>query len=338
MFNFNSVEAPTTLNKDFVLSRITDAQIFYYYFGKFDLKNVYPSKFHRDRNPSTGFYISKSGKIIYNHLNGKEPKMDCFAFVQRLYNCDFRDAVKRIAFDFGLISGNPNPIAEKDLKALSKFDRTYKKETKIHFKADSWGVDNLAFWKQFHITKDELKREGIYPIKELFINEVKIPNKNNALRFALTVPYKDELLTKVYSPEPDKDQLKWVSNIPIDLPFGVNTLPANAPFSLGAKAQKCRLVLLKFLPAVYATQNESRAALSEFTTKKLKFRYPKNYLWWDADEAGLEAMKEMEQDDYLPLHLDEQLFKETGLKDPSDLAKGQGLKAVEQFLKQHKLI
>lgn len=338
MFDFNSVEAPATLNKDFVLSRVTDAQIFYYYFGKFDLKNVYPSKFHRDRNPSTGFYISKSGKIIYNHLNGREPKMDCFAFVQRLYNCDFRDAVKRIALDFGLISGNPNPMAGKVLKDLATFDRSYKKETKIHFTAYPWGAEGLAFWKTCHITKDEVKKNGIYHIKDLFINEIKIPNRNNALRFALTVPYKDQLLTKVYSPEKDKDQLKWVSNIPIDLPFGMDTLPTNAPFSLGTKAQKCRLVLMKFLPAVYATQNESRAALSEYTTKKLKFRYPKNYLWWDADETGVEAMKEMEKDGYKPLSLDEQLFKETGIKDPSDLAKGKGLKAVEQFLKKHKLI
>lgn len=338
MFDFNSVQAPETLNKDFILSRLTDAQIFYYYFGKFDLKNVYPSKFHRDKNPSTGFYISKSGKIIYNHLNGREPKMDCFAFVQRLYSCEFKEAVKRIAFDFGLISGNPNPIPDKDLKALANFDRSYKKETKIHFKAGKWGVENLAYWKQFHITKDELVREGIYPIDDLFINEVRIPNRNNALRYALTVPSKDELLTKVYSPEKDKDQLKWVSNIPIDLPFGVEKLPVSAPFSFGSKAQKCRIVIMKFLPAVYATQNESRSALSPFTVKKLKFRYPVNYLGWDADEAGLQAMQEMESDGFVPINTGVDLFKETQIKDFSDLAQAQGLKAVEKLFKQYKLI
>ena len=102
MFNFNDVEVPKRLNRDFVLSKVSDAMIFGYYFGKFNLKSIYPSKFHKDKNPSSGFYVSKSGKIIYNHLNGKEPKMDCFEFVKKLYNCEFRDAVKRIALDFGL--------------------------------------------------------------------------------------------------------------------------------------------------------------------------------------------------------------------------------------------
>lgn len=335
MFDFNSVDAPARLNRDFVLSKITDAQIFYYYFGNFDLKNVYPSKFHKDRNPSTGFYVSKSGKIIYNHLNNKEPKMDCFAFVQRLYQCEFRDAVKRIALDFGLISGNPTPMADKIKKAVMNFDRTYKKQTKIHFEYSKWTPERLAFWKEYHIGEEELKKNGVYPIKKLYINEILIPNHKKVPRFALTIPYKGEMLTKVYSPA--GDDLKWVSNIPNDLPFGASNLDRTAPFCFVTKAVKDKIIIEKFLPAVIASQNESKGAMSDHTIKNLMFYFDKNYIGWDNDETGLEAMEEMSKHGFTPVHVPVELLKE-GIKDFSDLAKAKGLKAVEQLLKQQGVI
>ncbi len=329
MFNFNSAEAPHKLNRDYILSKVNDAQIFYYYFGNFDLKSVYPSKFHKDKNPSTGFYISTSGKLIYNHLNNKEPKLDAFAFVQRLYNCTFSDAIKRIATDFGLVSGNPTPMADKVLNSL-KFDRSYKKETKIHFVPGKWDSSNLTFWKSFHITKDELVREGVYPIKKLYINEVFIPNGSNNLRFALTVPYKNELLTKVYSPGGD-DKLKWVSNVPLDLPFGIPTLKKNAPFSVTTKSVKDMIILKKFLPSVLASQNENRWSMSDKIIKKLNFYFPENWVFWDNDETGLKGLTEMQELGFKTLHVPLS-YEKDGIKDISDLAKEKGLDTVERLL------
>lgn len=339
MFNFNSVESPKTLNRDYVLGKITDAMIFGYYFGKFDLKGVYPSKFHRDRDPSTGFYLSKSNKIIYNHLNGKEPKMDCFAFVQRLYQLSFKDAVKRIAFDFGLIKGNPNPVSDDMMKKLLKFDRTRKKDTKIHFVPAKWNRDHKAFWSEYHITRDELDRELVFPVKKLFINEMFIPNRNNCLRFALTEPYKNEMLTKVYSPNGD-DVLKWVSNIPLTLPFGLTRVDVSAPYVFATKSVKDMIILKKFLPdAVFATQNESRSAFSEKTMKKLNFFWPeRKYVGFDNDETGLEAMKQVSAEfGFQGVWVPPLMLKE-GIKDFSDLAKAKGLKAVERLLNQNGLI
>lgn len=332
MFNFDKVEAPARLNKDFVLGKITDAMIFGYYFGKFDLRSVYPSKFHKDRTPSTGFYVSKSGKLIYNHFNEKEPKLDAFAFVARLYNCSFKEAVKRIATDFGLLAKGSNNVAEEMLARMATFDRNYKKETKINFSYKKWDSESLAFWNRFHIDRSELKRDGYFFIDKLFINDQFIPNNANCMRFALTVPYKDQLLTKVYSPG-GQDQLKWVSNIPLDMPFGLDKLDKTAPFSFGAKAAKDMTVVKKFLPAVYATQNESQSAMSEKTMKMLQFYYPKNYLGWDNDETGLEAMQEMEPKGFIPLPIEN---PET--KDYSDFVEANDLDGLEKFFIEKGLI
>ena len=219
---------------------------------------------------------------------------------------------------------------------LANFDRSYKKETKIHFVPQAFDGEARAFWKPFHITRDELKKAQIYQIKKLYINEVPIPNYNNCLRFALTVPFKDETLTKVYSPGGD-DKLKWVSNIPLDLPFGLEDIKRPGESSFTAKAQKDRIILKKFLPHVIASQNESKSAMPSKVIKKLMFNYPVNWLGWDADESGLSAMEDMKPLGFKTLHTPIDFLKE-GIKDFSDLAKEKGLQAVEDLLIQYGVI
>jgi hypothetical protein len=335
MFEFRNVEAPQKLNKDFILSKISDVMIMGYYFGEFKIGDVYHSKFRKDRKASTGFYISKSGKIIYNDLSTGE-KADAFQFVQNLYKCDFKTAVQRIAEDFGLLSNHRNATASQVMEQMKNFDRKHKKRTKINFKATRWTDDNLMYWKQYHITKQELEREGVYPIKSLYINEVFIPNKDINYRYALTLIHKKEMLTKVLSPY-DAD-LKWLSSIPLDIPFGLDSLPYKSDKSFGAKAQKDRIIILKFLTDVYANQNETSSAFSKNTKETLFFNYSQNYLGWDNDETGKEGMTEMEIEGFIPVPVPDLLLEKYGIKDWSDLAKERGLKAVEKLLIKNRLL
>lgn len=336
MFSFSKTEIPRKLNKDFILSKITDAQIFGYYFGNFKFGESYPSKFRKDRHPSTGFYVSKSGKLIYNDLAHRNNSYDCFAFVAKMYNLSFSDTIKKIAADFGLITGKPSLMADKAIKALKHFDKTFKEDTKIHFSAAKWNDDNLAFWNQYHITKKELEEDGNYVIKDLFINGFKTECPPGEYRYALTEIVKGEMLTKVYSP--GSTNFKWVTNIPTEVPFGLNSLPFKSDFCFTAKAKKDRLVLKKFLTDVIASQSEQKSAMPEKVINKLNFNYKKNYLGWDNDETGMEAMDEMGQHGFIPTFIPVEWGEKYGIKDYSDLSKERGLDAVEKFLKQKNII
>lgn len=336
MFDFGKTEAPKKLNRDFILSKITDAQIFGYYFGNFKFGESYPSKFRKDKHPSTGFYVSKSGKLIYNDLAHRNNSFDCFAFVSKMYNLDFSDTIKRIAADFGLVSGKPSLMAEKAIKSLKNFDKTFKAETIISFEKAKITAENFDFWSNYHITKKEFEEDGNYVIKTLFINGYEIPNKEGEPRYALTEMIKGEMRTKIYSPY--SSNFKWVTNIPTEVPFGMNSLNRKSDFCFTAKAKKDRLVLKKFLPNVIAAQSEQKSAMPPKVIKKLKFNYKKNYIGWDNDETGLEAMDEMGQEGFIPVFLPVEWNEQYGLKDYSDLAKEKGLKAVEKFLKQKNII
>ena len=99
MIDFSKIDSDLLLTPTWILSRVEDSTIFSFYFGKFELGKVYPSKFRKDRNPSTGFYVSRSGNLNYNDLINGE-KLNCFEFVMKLHGCDFKQSLTLIASDF----------------------------------------------------------------------------------------------------------------------------------------------------------------------------------------------------------------------------------------------
>jgi hypothetical protein len=330
MFDFSKIEPSTKIDKDFVLSRINEEHIFTYYHGSFQFGKVYPSKFRKEKHPSCGFYVNPKGKLIYHDI-AKRVKYDCFDFVCALYNISFKEAVEKVAFDFGLVDGKPKQNVKKILHDLKDFDKAAKRETSIHFSAQKWDTDSLSFWNRFHINKDELKRDGYYYVKDLFINGKRIWNKDNELRFALTTMVDGDMRCKIYAPY--SSTLKWITNIPTAHPFGMDTLDKDAEFCFVAKSAKCRTVLKKFLPSVIAIQSEQPSAISDETDQILQFHFNKLYLGADNDETGLRFMEEMKPKGYIPMGL-----PEGWPKDYSDLGELKGLKAVEKFLKSKKLI
>jgi hypothetical protein len=130
MFDFSKIHTEP-INSQFVLSRVSDAQIFSHYYGKFELGKVYPSVFRKDRSPSTGFYVGKTGKLIYNDIATSE-KLDCFAFVAKLQNISYGEAIRRVAADFGFIHSSKGCVVTLDtLRHGLSVDKEAKKKTII---------------------------------------------------------------------------------------------------------------------------------------------------------------------------------------------------------------
>ena len=154
MIDFSQVDAPVNVTKEFILARLSEEEIFFYYFGRFELGKVYPSKLRKDGNPSTGFYINKTGNIIYNDLSTGE-KNNCFTFVSKLFQISHRDALNKIALDFGLVSSNTiKPIAQTILNQGIEFDRELKKDTLIQFiPYPQFTALQIAYWAQYDISE-----------------------------------------------------------------------------------------------------------------------------------------------------------------------------------------
>lgn len=328
----------THIDVNYLLSQVDEAQIFCHYFGEFSFGRTYSSVFRQDDTPSTGFYISQSGKIIYNDLATGE-KYDCIDFVCKKFNIEYKDALYKIACDFGVIEcEGVAPIKKYDINKTQLVSDELKRETIIKIQPDNWSNSYLDFWKQFSIFQEELEQNKIYPIKKLYINDNLIPNYSNNVRFAFIVEYDNVSYKKIYTPFAKNKKFKWISNVPLYIPFGFNSLPYNSDTLIITKAQKDRIIFKKYFTDVIGLQNESIGALKQKTINYLKKRYKRIFINTDLDSAGKKALEHYTSIGFEPLMLPDLFYEKYGIKDVGDFVKEYGIERFEKFLKYNNLL
>ncbi len=336
MYDFNKIKPAVNVSKEWLLSKVNDVEIFTYYHGAFKIGKVYSSVFRRDKNPSAGFFVNKVGRVIYKDFGGDS--YSCFAFVQKMFNCSFKDALYKIAEDFGLIDKSTNKVSKQVFIDAASVDTEAKKETIIQFIPDKWTKRHLDYWRLYEVTQEELERENVYPVKQLFINKTEIHNKENELRFAYVVQWEDKTGVKVYSPY--SKTLKWLSSIPLNVPFGLHTFDwnANTDTVIVTKSLKDMICLRSIFPAVIGLQNESEGAFPEDLQEKLKERFKNRIVWFDSDEPGVTACKKFNDKGFGYFNIPNHYLQQYGIKDASDYIKFYGRESLIELLKEKKLL
>lgn len=326
MHDFSKISPVRTVTVDWILSKIDEASIWAYYFGRFEIGKVYAAKHRKDSKPSVGFYINKSGKIILNDFATGE-KLNCFAYVQRLFNLDFSATLSLIAADFGLIDRKTLKVHKSVLDFTSTIDKDAKKNTAIQFiPYKKWHDKQLAYWRMYEISQEELEKERVFPVKKLFINKKEIKSID-LLTFAYVEP---EIGIKIYSPF--STWMKHLTNIPLDKPFGIADLPYKSDTVIIGKAKKDMLILKKLFTDVIATQNESEAALSEETQELLLNRYEKRIIIFDNDPTGVEVSSRFNSLGFDYFNIPKEYYEKRGIKDVADLVEWYGLEALKDLL------
>ena len=94
------------MTKQDILGKITEYDIFRFYLGKdFKLGVAMLSPFREEKHASFNIFMNNKGKMLFKdfgYSDGYESVGDCFEFVKRLYNVDFKDAINIVVSDFGL--------------------------------------------------------------------------------------------------------------------------------------------------------------------------------------------------------------------------------------------
>lgn len=315
-----------------IIDKVGDYSIFNYYFGNFDFKKHYPSVFRRDKNPSTGFFVNKEGRIVYNDFSTRET-YGSITFVMKLYNLNFNDALKKIAEDFNIIESTN----KKDIPKIVKIDTSkIKKERIIRVGTENWKQYHLDYWKQFSITEQELNENFVYPVKTLYIDNFAISNEEVKLKFAYKINYKGQSHLKIYSPY--DPVYKWTASVPADHPFGWDELPYQSDTLIITKGQKDRIVWKKLFTDVIALQSENKICLKPEDVVHLQSNYNKIYINFDSDKPGKEAVKDFEKYGFIPVFTPDVYYEKHKIKDFADLVKEKGLKTMEAYLKWIKII
>lgn len=308
------------LTKKFILSRVSEEDIFKRYCNNYKALNVsFKSDLYNDNNPSCRIYPTTRG-LKYKDF-GTGDHYDCFSYVQAKYNLSFNEALKVIANDFKLSFYNepiPKKLITNDI-TLTSADPLYQQpRTKIFIEPQQWTLTDYKYWNQYKIPFNLLSTYNVFSCKWVIVNNILIEYTKNNPIYAYVFVDDGQFYYKVYRPLASKKD-KWRWNGKSYILEGYDQLPLFGDMVIITKSMKDVIVLNMLGYNAISLQGEhNRLEKKQFD--KLNYRFDKIYSLYDNDEAGVKGAQ------YLyDIYGIEPKFL-LSAKDISDLVKNKGIK------------
>lgn len=308
-------DAPITL--DYILSKVTEYDIYARYIGQFKIGFIYNSPFREDKNPSFGIFRSrKSGKLLFkDHGNGECG--DVIKFVE-LYTglTNYNDILNRIVTDMSITNNTK-------LKSIKQYES---KDTVIGVVRQDWTDVDKQYWSQFGITKETLTKFNVSSIKYYLCDGVvKGIYKDENPMYA----YKVYDHFKIYRPLADK-YTKWRNNLaPYDIQ-GYEQLPKKGNLLIITKSLKDVMCLYEMGYTAISPSSES-TFLTPDVIDALKRRFKRILICFDRDISGVKNMRKISLKTGLKGFL---VHKKWKAKDISDAIKLNGFEIIKNWLKE----
>lgn len=263
-------DTPITL--DYILSKVTEYDIYARYIGQFKIGFIYNSPFRQDKNPSFGIFRSKkSGKLLFkDHGNGECG--DVIKFVE-IYTglTNYNDILQRIVTDLSITNNTK-------LKSTKYYES---KDTIIGVVRQEWTDIDKQFWSQFSINKDTLNKYNVSSIKYYLCDGiVKGIYKDENPMYA----YKVYDHFKIYRPLADK-YTKWRNNLTENDIQGYEQLPKTGDLLIITKSLKDVMVLYEMGYNAISPSSES-TFIPDKALKQLKKRFKRILICFDRDSSG----------------------------------------------------
>ena len=190
---------PITL--EWILSKVTEYDIYAKYIGQFKVGMIYNSPFRKDKNPSFGIFYSKRTKQLLFKDHGTGECGNVIKFVQ-LYTgkTNYNDILQDIVSKLNITNDTVLDSSKQYIPST---------ETVIGVVRQKMTETDINYWSQFHISTKTLKKYNVDSIKYYLCNGVvKGIYKPENPMFA----YKVYNNFKIYRPLGDK-YTKWRNNL-----------------------------------------------------------------------------------------------------------------------------
>lgn len=287
-------ELETNITKEFILSKVSQEQIFEHY-GISVKKGLFcsPSIIRVDKQPTCSFYKNNKGDLIYKDFAG--PSFNVFSLVMFLFNCSYYKALKIIANDFNLVSF---PKIEKNIAKI-EYTGTIIKETeksKITVEIKDFTEKELEWWNSFGISLKTLEKFKVYSIKSIFLNGNYFDSsteKTPVYGYFGGFDSNGDELWRLYFPT--KRKFRFLSNWSKSLIQGSKQIPKNGDFIVITKSLKDVMALWEF-GIIAVAPNSENLFLTEKQYAKLKLNFKKVFLLYDLDLAGIKASKRIRKE------------------------------------------
>ena len=306
---------PITL--EYILSKVTEYDIYAHYLGQFKVGMIYQSPFRKDKNPSFGIFYSKKSKQLLFKDHGTGECGNVIKFVQLYtgktnYNDILQDIVAKL-----------NITPETRLDSSKQYIPST--ETVIGVVRQEFTDTDIKYWNQFNISTKTLKKFNVNSIKYYLCNGVVkgIYKPENPM-----YAYKVYNNFKVYRPLGDK-YTKWRNNLTEYDVQGYEQLPKKGDICIITKSLKDVMCLYEMgIPAV--SPSSESTFIPESVLVDLKKRFKKIIIIFDRDQAGFKnvrkIIKKYKDLDFLFIN------KKFKSKDISDAIKNNSYEIIKNWL------
>lgn len=300
------------LTQELILNHVSEEEIFEA-FGVPVVTSSFCSPLRADKHPTCRFYRRRSNhKLIMRDLAGHFWG-DCFDLVQKVTRKGYYDAMKEIAIKFNLIDGDQAIIYREPAKPKVIIQSL---ECEIRIKRMEWTEAHLAYWKQYHISKETLDFMRVSPIEQAWLNDESVfwYGKRKEIAFCYHFGGYDY---KLYFPTRGHGEVRFCHNDP-NILQGWHQLPKKHPYLVITKSLKDVMALYEFnIPAI-APMTETQV-ITELTRDQLLGRFDQLFCLYDCDMTGVHSMQKMKKMGITPL-----FFKRSQPKDFADFLKKYG--------------
>lgn len=315
MYDKRRVKKPKQ-SLEWILSRVTEYEIYSHYLGQFKVGAIYNSPFRKDKNPSFGVYYSKRYNKLLFKDHGTGDCGDIIKFVS-LYTglSDYSDILNNIVEQLHIT---------KDTKLDSTKQYIPTGETVIGIVRQPWTLVDNTYWSMFHISQKTLEKFNVFSIKYYLCNGiVKGIYKDSNPMYA----YKVNNNFKIYRPLGDK-YTKWRNNLSQEDIQGFQQLPRKGDLLIITKSLKDVMCLYEMgIPAI--SPSSESTFISDTTLEALRKRFKRILVCFDRDYAGVKNLRKISLKTGLEPML---IHKKFHAKDISDAIKLNGFETVKQWL------
>ena len=316
MYDKRRVKIPTDITLDYILSKVSEYDIYAHYLGQFKVGAIYNSPFRKDKNPSFGIYYSKRTKQLLFKDHGTGECGNIVKFVS-LYTglTNYNDILKDIVKQLNITT---------DTKLDSSKQYIPSSETVIGIVRQKFTPTDINYWSQFNISEKTLKKFNVNSIKYYLCNGiVKGIYKEDNPMYA----YKVYNNFKIYRPFADK-YTKWRNNLTEYDIQGYAQLPSKGDTLIITKSMKDVMCLYEMgIPAI-SPSSESTFIPNDIL-EGLKKRFKRIIILFDRDNAGVKYLRKMSLRTGLEGLLVHKKFK---AKDISDAIKANSFEEIKEWL------
>jgi len=316
MYSRTRVKLPSTITLDWILSKVTEYDIYTKYIGQFKVGMIYNSPFRKDTNPSFGVYYSKRTRQLLFKDHGTGECGNIIKFVSLFtgltkYNDILEDIVRKLN-----ITNSTKLDSSKQYIPLE--------ETTIGVVRQEFNDIDVTYWSQFNISLDTLKKFNVFSIKYYLCNGVvKGIYKDENPMYA----YKVYDNFKIYRPLGDK-YTKWRNNLTTYDIQGYEQLPPSGDLLIITKSLKDVMCFYEMgIPAISPSSESS--FIPQTVLEQLKKHFKRIIVMFDRDVTGTKYLRKISLKTGLEPLLVHKKFK---AKDISDAIKNSSFLKVKNWI------